>query len=244
MNHILQMDLIAQYKSSGEDSDGEDFADQSSLKNEEPIKIPKKDLKKQVVHKKRQEIRRVIYIDCSKCRFKCSLSICKDRQEMINKNYWIESSFQHRKNFITSFVSKDNIKRRYLAINNDAFKRNNNFVYHLTDESGKRIRVCKAFFFGTLGYNKKSDRILRTCFKFDPEDRPIIKDKRGSYAREKADTEMIQSHIMSYEPENHSGVQRINDVFHKIFKIDFFLFLRFLCFVLSYKIKNICKKSF
>jgi hypothetical protein len=202
------MEFIKGYKSSGEET--EDEGRIGLLKKRK--RPTKKELKKNNSFITKKKLRSVKIIDCSKCPYNCNQMVSKDQQEKINALYWNSSKLSGRKSFILSNVEKDYIKRRY-SPNLEKYRKQVSFKYHFTDEMENKVRVCRSFFLATLGYNRNSDAILRTCFNFDPNDSPDkLLDKRGLHKRkeQQGNIDMAQ-HILSYNPENHYQREKCPD---------------------------------
>lgn len=137
-----------------------------------------------------------------KCKKKCIKQITIERQQEINRQYWSMNP-DHQKSFITHRTTTIHVKRRSVVISADSGSgRNKTVQYSLTDSKGEVKAVCKKFFLATLGYDLKSDRILRNItLRADVKCLLPKKDNRGRHKKEnKFDEEKIVEHIESFRP--------------------------------------------
>lgn len=165
-----------------------------------PVKDPRNVSKKKMTKKNRENKRIESHKKMPKqcvCEKPCYLKISKDKQTEVNNNYW-HSDFRGKKNIIRKFVSKELVKSRRNA-GNTSPKKTASFKYELTDESGDRHKVCRAFFLNTLGFDKSNAKVVYSSFSKDNTE--VMQDKRGTHQRNFSIRNLMKSHIMSFDPQ-------------------------------------------
>jgi hypothetical protein len=98
---------------------------------------------------KEQGHKKMNYRECSKCRFSCSVKIPEEQADKIFNTYYQLGSYEKQRNFICQHVEQSESKR---CTTN---RKEHSNAYFLTVD-GKKERVCKAFFLGTLDIGKKT----------------------------------------------------------------------------------------
>ena len=145
------------------------------------------------------ESHKVLPVSC-KCNKGCKHSFTEDERKRINTKFW-SLSYNDRKVFIVSSISKNDVKRRRTESIEKEKRRSGNIKYFLLVR-GNEVSVCQKFFLETLGYS--SNQVLKTATK-DLGKVECIKDKRGcapSKCRISEDIiESIITHIKSYDPQ-------------------------------------------
>ncbi|MEW8546092.1 MAG: OTU domain-containing protein, partial [Candidatus Thiodiazotropha sp.] len=139
--------------------------------------------------------REVKPINCSNCRFKCSLNITTDHRQSIFETYWGLGNYDGQRNFICQHV--DQFEPERVARSKSRRKKVSN-TYSFTNGQEK-IRVCKEFFLKTLDVGKKTvDYALKS------KNHGVFagKDKRGSGPTatkiSESDVKFVHEHINSF----------------------------------------------
>ncbi|KAF5282318.1 hypothetical protein FQR65_LT14372 [Abscondita terminalis] len=119
------------------------------------------------------------------CKFNCAKQISEDERQEVFQSYW--SLTQNEKYVFLKNTTKKLIKGRKTTGNNDS-RRCYSFTYFL-QVKGEDIRVCKAYFLGTLNISQKP------IYTAHLEVNQIKKDNRGKQSKASAKKEEIKSHI-------------------------------------------------
>ncbi|KAF0749901.1 Uncharacterized protein FWK35_00022965 [Aphis craccivora] len=103
--------------------------------------------KRNVALKKRKLSKKPLAIDCSKCKFKCSISFDENYRVQLCREYW-SLDYAQQKNFILSRVSQYSVKR-HVPITGSRIAKQTSKNYKFLNNNTP-IRVCKPFFLKTL----------------------------------------------------------------------------------------------
>lgn len=90
------------------------------------------------------------YIDCSKCRFKCSDKISLERQQILHQEYWGLADNDRQKALLCSLVTETSVHRHRKRVPASQITKTKSRVYSLHDEEGKNVRVCLKFLCATF----------------------------------------------------------------------------------------------
>ena len=95
------------------------------------------------------------YVDCSKCRLRCSETISDEQRNKIFESYWGTGSYVRQRDFLCSHIFEEE-KARCTVKGESSRKREWTRQYWLPNKSGKLHRVCKSFFLATLDVGSKT----------------------------------------------------------------------------------------
>ncbi|XP_063630745.1 uncharacterized protein LOC134802081 [Cydia splendana] len=137
------------------------------------------------------------YIDCSRCKFKCTDNIPEEIRNRICRLYW-GLDYGRQKDFILKYVHLEYPKRRKVNVTKKG-ARNVSKKYYLENSNGKQ-RVCANFFQKTLNI---SNGPINTAIKHKGSTGSFIgQDKRGKkYPGNKISEQarnMVKRHIESF----------------------------------------------
>lgn len=90
------------------------------------------------------------YINCSRCRFKCSDKISLERQQILHQEYWGLADADRQKAFLCSLVTENSIQRHRKRNPESKITKTKSRVYSLYDEKGCNVRVCLKFLCATF----------------------------------------------------------------------------------------------
>ncbi|XP_076090122.1 uncharacterized protein LOC143062260 [Mytilus galloprovincialis] len=145
------------------------------------------------------EEKKVKPIDCSKCTFKCSLSIDDEHRQQIFKTFWSLDTNDRKKDFIIANTTQKKT-RTYLDDNNEPVKKKKNVhrSYSLNVD-GNHVKICKKFFLTTLGI---SETFASNALQNQQDGVFIGEDKRGKHMPHNKTTktamELVRRHIESF----------------------------------------------
>lgn len=94
--------------------------------------------------------KRPSYIDCSKCRFKCTEKISLERQQILHQEYWGLADSDRQKAHLCSLVTENSIQRHIKQNPESKISKTISRVYSLPDENGCNVRVCLKFLCATF----------------------------------------------------------------------------------------------
>ncbi|XP_031327380.1 uncharacterized protein LOC116160352 [Photinus pyralis] len=139
---------------------------------------------------------------CGKdCLKKCVSKISEERKQFLNSEFWKMSNDKDRKSFILHHISSRPVKQRTTLQSDLGYQRNITYNYALKNENGTSQNVCKTFFLATLGFNKQSDKVIRTALRNANNSVVPVPDLRcRKQPHNKIDDEVIRNHIVSYNP--------------------------------------------
>jgi hypothetical protein len=141
---------------------------------------------------KEQGHKKMNYRDCSKYRFSCSVKIPEEQADKIFNTYYQLGSYEKQRNFICQHVEQSESKR---CTTN---RKEHSNAYFLTVD-GKKERVCKAFFLGTLDIGKKT---VEYSLKKKEHGVFVGSDNRGKKTpinrTPEGDRNFIRGHIQSF----------------------------------------------
>jgi len=104
--------------------------------------------KKNVISKEKKKLKKPKAIDCSHCKFKCSINFDESyRNEVCNKFWALD--YNRQKDFILANVNIKSVKR-HVPITNIRKAKENSKVYSFNNNTEHNIQVCKQFFLKTL----------------------------------------------------------------------------------------------
>lgn len=91
------------------------------------------------------------YIDCSKCRFKCSDEVSLERQQILHQEYWGLSDGDRQKALLCSLVTETSVCRHRRRNPESQVTKTKSRIYSPQhDEEGKSTRVCLKNFWATF----------------------------------------------------------------------------------------------
>lgn len=125
----------------------------------------------------------------------CSVTFSEEARKNIHKHYW-SLDWEHQGIFIKNLVTEQTCKK---STRNSKRPRNITYKYHLN--IGEKIyEVCKVFFLGTLGYDKKNDRRVLAVMKKSILEQNDKRDGRNLTNSHAIDRTLITAHIESFNP--------------------------------------------
>lgn len=132
----------------------------------------------------------------------CSHDLCNkisiDRRLEINQQFW-NLGFSERNSFAYNTISRNEIKQRRKGAKS---VKNNSFGYHLKNDKGGIVKVCKIFYLTTLGYSKSNDSFIKCAMGKSNFTLPLPRrSKQGQHLIKPAkDRVFIMDHIKSFNP--------------------------------------------
>lgn len=146
-----------------------------------------------------QNIQRRVKPPCS--HKSCKKAISKRRRRELNKQFW-GLSFSARYTFGYATISRTACKYRK---KNSKEIRSNSFSYHLKNDIGKLVRVCKHFYLSTLGYEWSNDSFIRAVVGKQNYLKPIPQmSAQGKHTKTPMkDRQSIIDHVNSFKPTVH-----------------------------------------
>ncbi|CAG9828728.1 unnamed protein product [Diabrotica balteata] len=131
-------------------------AEKDNLTKTGEIRKPKKFKESLEMKKKRKLIaiiaRHGVKPSCISCK-RCSEKNTEARRTEINGEFW-KLQKEEKKNFIFNNASDQVTKQKTENTASVVSRRSKSFLYVLKDNDGCKQRVCKIFFYETLGYEK------------------------------------------------------------------------------------------
>jgi hypothetical protein len=114
-------------------------------------------------------------MDCSKCRFRCSMKVCRKNREDIFTSFYSLSSYERQKDFLCSQIIQKSparicVKSKYRK------KCSREFYFEI---EGCKVRVCKSFFLKTLDVG---ERVVELAMRDKISVMFKEKDKRGRHS--------------------------------------------------------------
>lgn len=120
---------------------------------------------------------------CQRASTRQCQDITEEQRQWIFRKVWAMKTWEERKIYITTLVSKVTIKQRRAV---GESRRNATLSYQLKMEDGRSVKVCKALFASTVGFPFRtiSDWITNPHINNDEETRPIKSGpKTGKHAK-------------------------------------------------------------
>ena len=135
----------------------------------------------------------------SSCKRGCVEKIDSNQRTKIWQDYQT-LTYNQKRQMIFRHVSRIPTQRHSKGEHES--RRDNTFLYKLTNANGIEQQVCKSFFLNTLGYNIKNDRLISTVMKTTaPADLTSTPDMRGRQpCAKKINMDPIKEHISSFKP--------------------------------------------
>ncbi|CAH0397369.1 unnamed protein product [Chilo suppressalis] len=132
------------------------------------------------------------------CKKLCTIHFTEEDRKKINKYYW-SLNWEHQGIFIKNLVTEEACKK---STKNLKRPRNVTYKYSLTKRDTEELshEVCKVFFLGTLGYDKKNDRRVNSVLKKSILERKDNRDGRNLTNCHAIDRTLITAHIESFNP--------------------------------------------
>ena len=90
-------------------------------------------------------------IDCSGCKFKCSMKISEEQRQSLFATYWGKENYALQREFICQNITVSDVKRSSSTPRRRAISAK--FSFQIEQST---IRVCKSFFLRTLDIGKKT----------------------------------------------------------------------------------------
>lgn len=146
------------------------------------------------VRNQRMAKKQNIKAGCSeKCKLKCQDNFTMERRIALNTQFW-SLQWSHRRAFVQQRINKTAVKRRRVSA--DTSRRLHTFVYHLPNEQGDNILVCRKMFEDTLNIG---DKVVQNALNNESLD-----DKRGKHTPAHAvDHNIIKADVERYHPCRH-----------------------------------------
>jgi len=121
------------------------------------------------------------------------------RQKILHEYESLSSS--EKRSFIINFCEHLETKR-LRSEGEITSRRTQSIAYHLRDETGKRVNVCKSFFLTTLGKDPRNDKMIHYSMAKNPDNVFIseahrLTGRRGNYRKSSLE---VDDHIKSYDP--------------------------------------------
>lgn len=164
--------------------------------------------------------KRQLKAPCQNCRMKCYEKFSDEERRQIFDQYWKLGNIDRQRDFISKLVDFTQKKRqriREIQGQHDRVesRRNLTFHYHLQKLNGVKIKICKTFFFNSLGI---SSQVVKTVANKLKNNVTIEKDKRGKVClNSKLPDEVkqaVRDHINSFQPiESHYCRQNTGKVY-------------------------------
>ena len=136
-------------------------------------------------------------VDCSKCRYKCSINISDEDRAELHANYWNMKDYTRQRDYICSTVVEAKPARiKTTTKGNRKRTLSRTFVFKVNNES---IRVCKMFYLKTLDIGEK---VVQCAMKRNKVGTFASSDQRGSQAPANktpdASVDFVRKHIESF----------------------------------------------
>jgi len=97
---------------------------------------------------KKKKLKTPKAIDCSYCKFKCSINFDESYRNEVCNTFWA-LEYNRQKDFILANITIKSVKR-HVPITNMRKTKKNSKVYSFINNTEHNIQVCKQFFCETL----------------------------------------------------------------------------------------------